>query len=70
MMKLAELPVTMEGLAPTVPAIVNGMPSRFILDTGAFYSLVTPRAAEKFGLRISSPRSSSSPGTPWATPTA
>lgn len=50
---LAELPVTMDGLKPIISATVNGQPARFIVDSGAFYSLVTPRAAEKFKMRVS-----------------
>lgn len=50
---LAELPVTMDGLTPIISATVNGQPARFIVDSGAFYSLVTPRAAEKFKMRVS-----------------
>jgi tetratricopeptide (TPR) repeat protein/predicted aspartyl protease len=49
--QVAELRVTMEGLAPTVPVKVNGQPARFLVDSGAFFSLVTPRAAERFKLR-------------------
>ena len=50
---LAELPVTMDGLKPIISATVNGQPARLIVDSGAFYSLVTPRAAEKFKMRVS-----------------
>lgn len=38
----------MQGLTPIVSATVNGVPARFIVDSGAFFSMVTPRAAEKF----------------------
>lgn len=48
--RLAELPVTMEGLWPIVTLKVNGQPARFVVDSGAFYSVVTPRAAAKFGM--------------------
>lgn len=50
---LAELPVTMEGLTPIISAKVNGQPARFIVDSGAFFSMVTPRAADKFQMRVS-----------------
>lgn len=49
--QVAELHVTMEGASPMVEAKVGGEPARFIVDTGAFFSLVTPRAAEKFKLK-------------------
>jgi tetratricopeptide (TPR) repeat protein/predicted aspartyl protease len=48
--KLAELPVTMNGHTPIVSARVNGMDARFIADTGAFFSNVTPQSAAKFRL--------------------
>ena len=51
--KLAELPVTMDGLRPLVSAKVNGEPARLVVDSGAFFSMVTPRAAEKFKMSSS-----------------
>lgn len=48
--QLAELHVTMEGTSPVIETTINGQAARLIVDTGAFFSLVTPRAAEKFGL--------------------
>jgi tetratricopeptide (TPR) repeat protein/predicted aspartyl protease len=48
--RVAELHVTMTGASPIIETIVNGQPARFVVDTGAFFSLVTPRAAEKFKL--------------------
>lgn len=49
--KLAELPVTMEGLVPIVPAKVAGVDIRLEADSGSFFSLLTPQAAAKAGLR-------------------
>ena len=49
--KIAEMPVTMEGLRPVVMVKINGVEGRLILDTGAFFSMVTPTAAQRFGLR-------------------
>ncbi|CAN7443335.1 retroviral-like aspartic protease family protein [Phenylobacterium sp. LjRoot219] len=49
--RLAELHVTMNGASPIIEGTINGQPARFIVDTGAFFSLVTPRAAEKFKLK-------------------
>ena len=48
---IAELPVTMNGLTPIVPAKVNGVDARLIADSGAFFSMITPGAAAKFGLK-------------------
>ena len=48
--QLAELHVTMEGTSPVIETKINGQAARLIVDTGAFFSLVTPRAAERFGL--------------------
>ena len=49
--KVAELPVTMEGLKPVVQTKVNGQDARFIVDTGAFFSSISQEAAARFGLR-------------------
>ena len=48
--QLAELPVTMEGTQPTVHAKINGQDEVFLVDTGLFYSLITPGAAARLGL--------------------
>jgi len=50
--KLAELPVTMNGLTPTVPATINGANARFIVDSGAFYSTISPLSAARFNLHL------------------
>jgi tetratricopeptide (TPR) repeat protein len=34
----AELPVTMDGSAPFIPGAINGIPARFLVDSGAFFS--------------------------------
>jgi len=52
--KLAELPVTMQGLAPIVSAKINGADVRLIADSGAFFSMLTPGAAARLGLRVGS----------------
>lgn len=49
--KVAELHVTMNGLTPIVTTKIGKEPANLIVDTGAFFSLLTPRAAEKFKLR-------------------
>lgn len=52
--KLTELPVTMEGLVPIVPAKVDGADMRLIVDSGSFFSLLTPQAAGRTGLHVGS----------------
>jgi tetratricopeptide (TPR) repeat protein/predicted aspartyl protease len=52
--QLAELPVTMNGLRGLVAAKINGKDARFIADSGAFWSVLTPAAAEEFRLPLRS----------------
>jgi tetratricopeptide (TPR) repeat protein/predicted aspartyl protease len=49
---VAQLPVTMSGMRPMVHASINGSDRLFIADSGAFYSLLTPAAAEELKLRL------------------
>lgn len=49
---IGELPVTMEGMRPIVHAAINGTDERFIADSGAFYSMLTPAAAAELHLRL------------------
>ncbi len=51
--KVAELPVTMAGLRPTVTATINGVEARFLVDSGAFFSSLTSASAAKYGLALS-----------------
>ncbi len=46
------IPVTLQGLRPTVVARINGLKARFIVDTGAFYSLLSPAAAAEYKLPL------------------
>jgi tetratricopeptide (TPR) repeat protein/predicted aspartyl protease len=50
--KVAELPVTMAGLRPLIHTEINGADAMFILDSGAFFSTLTPSSAVKYGLRV------------------
>jgi tetratricopeptide (TPR) repeat protein/predicted aspartyl protease len=50
--RLATLPVTMEGLRPTVEAQINGTPALFTLDSGAFWSMLSPASAQQYQLRL------------------
>jgi tetratricopeptide (TPR) repeat protein/predicted aspartyl protease len=49
--KLAELPITMSGLRPTIMTKINGADARFALDSGAFYSMISSATAAQFELR-------------------
>jgi predicted aspartyl protease len=46
----AQLPVTMEGLRPIVRAKINGIDAGFVVDSGAFFSMLGPAAPKAFGL--------------------
>jgi tetratricopeptide (TPR) repeat protein len=49
--RIAELPVTMVDMHPMVTAKINGTDARFIADSGAFFSMMTPAGAAEFALR-------------------
>jgi hypothetical protein len=44
--KLGEVPIAMEGLRPFLTAQVNGKDAKFLLDSGATYSLMSTAEAE------------------------
>lgn len=48
----AETRFVMGGGVPIVPVTVNGMPARFVLDTGAERSVVTREAVQRLGLAL------------------
>lgn len=48
--KLKELPVTMAGLRPLISAKINGLDAKFLVDSGAFYSIIDTDAVSKYGL--------------------
>jgi tetratricopeptide (TPR) repeat protein/predicted aspartyl protease len=50
--RVVELPITMSGLRPTLMAQINGADARFVLDSGAFYSMISSAAAAQFQLRL------------------
>jgi tetratricopeptide (TPR) repeat protein/predicted aspartyl protease len=50
--QLLEFPITMESLRPTVLAQINGRDARFLLDSGAFYSLISAATAATYQLRL------------------
>jgi predicted aspartyl protease/tetratricopeptide (TPR) repeat protein len=49
---LAQLPVTMQGLRPTIAAKIDGHDVRLLVDSGAFYSLISPGTAAELKLRL------------------
>jgi predicted aspartyl protease len=51
---VAELPVTMSGMRPLVPAKINGQEELFLADSGAFYSVISPSAASELHLKLMS----------------
>ena len=48
--KIAELPVTMSGLQPTVRVGINGTEVRLLADSGGFYSMISPGTASELKL--------------------
>jgi predicted aspartyl protease/Tfp pilus assembly protein PilF len=51
--KIAELPITMAGLRPLIDAQVNGKEAKFLLDSGAFYSVMSTAVAAELNLKLS-----------------
>jgi tetratricopeptide (TPR) repeat protein/predicted aspartyl protease len=47
---LAELPVTMTGTRPMISAQINGQEARFLVDSGAFFSLISGPGAAQYKL--------------------
>jgi predicted aspartyl protease/tetratricopeptide (TPR) repeat protein len=52
MSKMAELPVIMVGPHPLTDAKINDKPVRFIVDSGAVYSMISSASATELGLKI------------------
>jgi len=55
---IGELPVTMQGLKPVVTATLGNTPVPFMLDSGAFWSMISPAMAQELKLRLE-------PAPPW-----
>jgi len=51
LMKLVELPVTMSGSSPVVTVKMDGGEARLVADSGAFFSVLTPAAATRLGIK-------------------
>jgi tetratricopeptide (TPR) repeat protein/predicted aspartyl protease len=50
--RVAEIPIAMAGYRPLVTAAINGKEARFVLDSGAFYSMMSAATAAEFGLKL------------------
>ncbi len=46
--QMLDTPVAMEGLRAVIATQINGQDARFVIDTGAFYSMLTSEAAKRF----------------------
>lgn len=46
-----ELPVTMEGARPLVATVLNGRPVRLLVDSGAFFSILSPATSAELKLK-------------------
>lgn len=51
--KFLQLPITMSGMRPMVSAKIDGTDATFLLDSGAFYSMISPGAAAEYRLNRS-----------------
>ena len=52
--QIAVLPVTMEPDGPMIDAKINGTPVRFVADSGAFFSFISPGSAQSLHLGLTS----------------
>lgn len=48
--KVIDLPVTLQGMQPLTDVTMNGHPVRLMVDSGAFFSLITPGSAAELAL--------------------
>jgi len=46
-----DLPITMNSLRPTIDVKINNRDAKFILDSGAFYSMISSATAAEYGLK-------------------
>jgi tetratricopeptide (TPR) repeat protein len=53
LMPVGELPITMSGLRPLITAQINGKDAQFVLDSGAFFSVMSVATAAEFNLKLS-----------------
>jgi predicted aspartyl protease len=52
LVKLAELPVAMNGMTPVINAQLNGKEVKFTIDSSSFYNIISASGAAKTGLRL------------------
>jgi predicted aspartyl protease len=50
--KVAELPIAMAGTRPLITAKINNQEARFVLDSGAFFSMMSAATAAQFNLKL------------------
>jgi clan AA aspartic protease (TIGR02281 family) len=50
--RVLELPITMNSLRPTVTVKINGRDAMFLLDSGAFFSMMSSATAAQYGLKL------------------
>jgi predicted aspartyl protease/Flp pilus assembly protein TadD len=50
--RVAELPIAMAGTRPLITAKINNQEARFVLDSGAFYSMMSAATAAQFNLKL------------------
>ncbi len=51
--KVLDVPITMNTLRPTIPVKINDRDAKFVLDSGAFYSIMSSATAAEFALKLS-----------------
>ncbi|MEA3105673.1 MAG: hypothetical protein QOI88_278 [Gammaproteobacteria bacterium] len=49
--KVIELPITMNSFRPTIDVKINNRDAKFVLDSGAFYSMISSATAAEYGLK-------------------
>jgi len=54
MRQVAELPIVMRGYQPTLAVKINGKDARFLLDSGAQFSMISAATAAEYGLKTAS----------------
>jgi tetratricopeptide (TPR) repeat protein len=50
--KVAEIPIAMARTRPMITAKINNQETRFVLDSGAFYSMMSTATAAEFNLKL------------------
>ncbi len=53
--RLAQFTVNMVGLRPTITAQINGTDTVLVVDSGAFFSMISPAAAKQLRLHLQAP---------------